>query len=183
MAAWPVMGTRSQRTSTVDSKATASLASSDDHGIKILSWGQFKSVFHATLNDKGQVGSILGGIDPKYLNPNGRFGRAFYVAEEPDTALAERKYYGIDATHMIRFEMDVATIKVLDLTKLDVASKYSYVGGPISSDTQALGTKARKAGYNVIRYYSERDHGKINDAIIEDYNIILRPRIVTPVGI
>lgn len=49
------------------------------------------SAFHATLNDKSQVSSILNGIDPKYLNPNSRFGKAFYVSEDAGTALAEMK--------------------------------------------------------------------------------------------
>lgn len=179
MAAWSVMGTSRQRTSAVDSETVVSLASTDDHGVKMLPWGLTQSVFHATRNDRGQVGSILNGIDPKYLNPNGRFGKAFYVSEEPDTALAEMRHYGIEPTHMIRFEMEIVVVKALDLTRLDMASKYGYTGGPISLDTLALGAIAQKDGYNVIRYYSVRDTGKINDAIIDDYNDILRPRIVT----
>ena len=72
-------------------------------------------------------------------------------------------------------------MKVLDLTDPNVAAKYGYTGGPITSETQAIGAAARRDGFNVIRFYSERDIGKINNAVLEDFNEILKPQIVTPV--
>ncbi len=139
------------------------------------------SAFYATLNNKSQVSSILNGIDPKYLNPNSRFGKAFYVSEDAETALAEMKHYGIQPTHVIRFLMNHSAMSVLDLTEPDVAAKYDYVGGAISSVTQAIGAAARRDGYNVVHFHSERAAGKSNHAILEDYNQILKPQIVTPV--
>jgi len=160
---------------------TFSLALHHDDGVKILSRGRGSDAFHATPNDRNQISSILKGIDPKYLNPDSRFGKAFYVAEEPGTTLAELMHHGIHPTHAIRFSMNSDAMRVLDLTNPNVAAKYGYTGGPITSQTQAIGGAARRDGFNVIRFYSERDIGKINNAVLEDFNEILKPQIVTPV--
>ncbi|MBA5607396.1 DUF4150 domain-containing protein [Duganella sp. FT3S] len=166
------------------SLVTPTVLSASD-GIKVVSGGAIdvakaKDVYHATSGAK-QADSILKGIDPKYLNPNSRFGKAFYVAEEPETALAEMAHYGIDPTTGIRFSMDSGAMKVLDLTNPKIAAKYGYKGGPISSDTQAIGVKARAEGFNVIRFNSERAMGGVNNAVLESYNEILKPQIVTQI--
>ena len=54
---------------------------SDEIGSKVV-------VRHAVTN-KAAVQSIIDAINPKFFNPNSRFGRAFYVTERGETAVAE----------------------------------------------------------------------------------------------
>src|SRR5690606_10213018 len=96
------------------------------------------NVFHATTS-ANQTQSVLRGIDPKYLNPDSRFGPAFYVARNPETALAELTHHGASSTHGIRFALDESKMRVLDLTDSATARAWNYSGGPISSSTQAIG--------------------------------------------
>ncbi|MCU7647287.1 RES family NAD+ phosphorylase [Pseudomonas aestus] len=124
---------------------------------------------------------MLSGIDPKYLNPNSRFGAAFYVGESPSTPLAEMAHHGVKPTHGIRFNVDASKAKVLDLTDPAVAKEWGYNGGPITSKTQQIGMDAKDQGYNVIRFGSERDPGGVNQAVLDNFNEILTPQIVTPV--
>lgn len=69
----------------------------------------------------GAAQSVLNGIEPKFLNPNARFGRAFYVAELAETALAELAHHGAQATQGIRFKIDYSAARILDLTDLATA--------------------------------------------------------------
>jgi RHS repeat-associated protein len=141
---------------------------------------QSSSVWHATTNSRATEG-VLGGIDPAFLNPNSRFGPAFYVAENPSTTLAELSHHGVVASHGIRFEVNREAMKVLDLTDPKVAKKWGYNGGPISSGTQSIGERAQGSGFNVVRFYSERHEEGVNNAILDDFNVILKPVMVTPV--
>lgn len=136
------------------------------------------SAFHAT--SKNTIAqSVIDGIDPKFLNPNSRFGAAFYVAEEPGTALAEMAHHGVATSHGIRFEVNSSAVKMLDLTDPRIANEWGYRGGPISSATKSIGDNARSAGYNAIRFSSERAPGS-NLAILDDFNEILKPRMISP---
>jgi hypothetical protein len=135
-------------------------------------------VFHATTSSNAAQG-VLNGIDPKFLNPNTRFGRAFYTAEKPETALAELAHHGATPTHGIRYSIDVSKVRVLDLTDPHVAAKFGYGGGPITPQTQAIGARALEQGYSVIRFPSLRGEGN-NLAILKDFNTILKPQMVSP---
>lgn len=119
-------------------------------------------------------------IDPKYLNPNARFGRAFYVAENAGTTLAELAHHGAKGTHGIRFSLNSKAAKILDLTDPAIAKAWGYTGGPISSATQSIGTRARAAGYNVIRFNSLRGKGA-NLAILDHFKELLRAQMISPV--
>ena len=154
-------------------------ASVSNDGVKITS-GTSKDAFHATSTSK-LAASVLKGIDKEYLNARSRFGKAFHVAEEPETAIAEMLHHGIDPTTGIRFKMNASAMKVLDLTDSKIAESYGYKGGPITDKTRAIGEAALKNGYNVIRYRSERNPTGINNAVISDFNEILKPQIVTPI--
>ena len=68
----------------------------------------------------------------------------------------------------------------MDLTDPDTAKAWNYNGGPISSTTQEIGVKASEQGFNVIRYYSERDFGGINNAILDNFDGLLTPQFVSP---
>jgi len=138
------------------------------------------NVWHATTNP-GAAHGVLSGIDPKFLNPNSRFGAAFYVAERPGTTLAELAHHGATPTTGIRFTLDRGAMNTLDLTNPSTAEAWNYGGGPISSTTQAIGQKARAQGFNTIRFYSERAPGSVNLAILDNFNEILKPAMVTPV--
>jgi filamentous hemagglutinin len=89
-------------------------------------------------------------------------------------------HYGADPSTGIRFEVNQSAMNVLDLTNADTAASWGYAGGPIKSATQQLGSDAAAAGYNAIRYYSERAIEGTNLAVLGDFNSILKPVMVTP---
>jgi RHS repeat-associated protein len=144
------------------------------------SGGGGTDVFHATTSP-GAAQGVANGINPARLNPNSRFGRAFYAAEGPDTALAEMAHHGASPTHGVRFSLNTSNARVLDLADPNVASAWGYSGGPISSATQAIGPKAAGAGFNAIRYPSLRGGG-MNWAILDDFDDLLVPQMITPTG-
>lgn len=139
-----------------------------------------QSVWHATTSEAATHG-VLKGVDPAFLNPKSRFGKAFYVAEQPGTTLDELAHHGANATQGIRYELNPEAMKVLDLTKPEVAAAWGYKGGPITPATQSIGIKAQEQGFNVIRFYSERSPGGVNNAVLDDFDQILKPVFVTPV--
>ncbi len=51
------------------------------------------SVQHAVGN-ANQAQSVLDGINPKYFNPESRFGGGFYVGTDADTIVAELSEHG-----------------------------------------------------------------------------------------
>ncbi|MGH3806756.1 MAG: DUF6531 domain-containing protein [Pseudonocardiaceae bacterium] len=138
------------------------------------------NLYHAATSPAGAQG-VANGINHRMLDPNSRFGRALYTAEVPDTALAEIAHHGASSTHGIRFSFEMSKAHTLDLTDPGVASAWSYSGGAISSGTQAVGQKAVDAGYNAIRFNSERGAGA-NWAILKDFDKLLTPRMITPIG-
>ena len=82
---------------------------------------------------------------------------------------------------MIRFDLKVGKAKVLDLTNPKIASKWGYK--PNISDytnPQAIALKARKAGYDVIKFKSFRAGGA-NYAVIDNFKKLLSPQNVSPV--
>jgi hypothetical protein len=137
-------------------------------------------VWHSS-DEASKIQGVLGGIDPKYLNSESRFGKAFYVGEQPETTVAELAHHGMDAKYSIRFELNQDAMNVLDLTDPSIANAWNYKGGPITSETQALGLKAQEQGFNLIRFYSERTNGGVNNAVLDNFNEILKPLNVSPV--
>lgn len=75
--------------------------------------------------------------------------------------------------------MNAAAARLLDLTNPDIAREWGYVRSDHYTKTQAIGTKALKAGYNVIRFSSERGMGA-NLAVLSDFGKILVPQMVVP---
>ena len=63
--------------------------------------GGASDVSHATTSSRATQG-VLDGINPDFLNGQSRFGKAFYVAEKPQTALAELAHHNATPTHGIR---------------------------------------------------------------------------------
>lgn len=137
------------------------------------------AVWHTT-SSVGAAAGVLQGIDPRFLNPNSRFGAAFYVAEQPGTTLAELAHHGATASTGIRFSIDRNAAQMLDFTNPAVADAWDYHGGPITPETQALAETAMRQGYNAIRFPSERALGGVNIAVLDNHNQILRPEMVAP---
>lgn len=109
-----------------------------------------------------------------------RFGKAFYVSVEGETAVAEVAASGKIPAQVIRFDFNASAAKVLDLTDPTVAAKWGYIRGPVTAETRAIGPKAIQAGYDAIKFPSERGAGA-NFAILRDFNAILTPKMVAPV--
>ena len=90
-------------------------------------------------------------------------------------------HHGVKATHGIRYKVNLKKAKVLDLSDPKIAAKYGYKGGPISSQTQMIGARALDEGYNVIKFNSLRGKG-VNYAVLDDFNELLTPKMITPTG-
>lgn len=138
------------------------------------------SVQHA-VGSANQAQSVLDGINPKYFNPESRFGGGFYVGADADTIVAELAEHGNTAKYAISYDMNLSGQKVLDLTNPQIASEWGYVQNLTSTKAcQNIGELARTKGYNVIKFQSYRGDG-INYVIYNNFEDILSPRNVTPV--
>ena len=84
------------------------------------------SVQHA-VGSANQAQSVLEGINPKYFNPERRFGGGFYVGTDFDTIVAELSEHGNTAKYAISYDMNLNGQKVLDLTNPQIASEWGYV--------------------------------------------------------
>lgn len=136
------------------------------------------SLFHTTTSPIAAQSILDRGIDPNFLNPNSRFGAAFYVAEGPGTNFAELAHDSATPSQILRMNFDSSKASILVLTDPAIARAYNYTGGPISSLTQQIGVDARQQGFDVIRFYSERDSGGINNAVLANFNDLLTPHLV-----
>jgi hypothetical protein len=134
---------------------------------------------YSARTSPGVTQKVLDGIDPKLFNEEARFGKAFYVAEKGDTAIREVAHHGNEATHIIRYELDVSKAKVLDLSDPRVAKKWSYRADEGYEESKVIAEKAKQDGYNVIKYKSLRGEGN-NYAVVNDFEELLKPEMVTP---
>ncbi|SHO58962.1 hypothetical protein [Vibrio quintilis] len=139
---------------------------------------QVNTAYHAT-NGAGVAQNILDGINPKFLNPDSRFGKAFYIGDSANTVTKELAHHNADSTHAIRYTINNEQAKVLDLTDPQVAKEWGYAGGEITDQTKLIGQKAQEQGFNVIKFNSERSDG-VNLAVIGDFKEVLTPEIVVP---
>jgi RHS repeat-associated protein len=126
--------------------------------------------------------SVLDNIDPTKFKANTRFGPAFYVSEEGETAVAEVGNRGATASQVIRYNLDLSGANVLDLCDATTASRWGYTGGNDYSASQAIANRARAVGFNVIKYPSLRGLGN-NYAIFNDFDELLDPQMVSPVHV
>ncbi|CAN5274047.1 hypothetical protein BH10PSE19_BH10PSE19_09650 [soil metagenome] len=136
------------------------------------------NVFHTVTTTRSAQG-VLDRIDPIFFNPKSRFGEAFYVSEIPDTTLAELSHHGLTGVDTLRFAFNSKSAEILDLSNPAVAKAWGYKGGEVTPFTQSLGSQAKAAGFNVVRYSSERGFGS-NLAILNDFNKLLEPKMVVP---
>ena len=138
------------------------------------------SVQHA-VGSANQAQSVLEGINPKYFNPERRFGGGFYVGTDFDTIVAELSEHGNTAKYAISYDMNLNGQKVLDLTNPQIASEWGYVQNLTSTKAcQNIGEISRTKEYNAIKFQSYRGDG-INYVIYNNYENILSPRNVMPI--
>jgi RHS repeat-associated protein len=79
-------------------------------------------VFNAR-SSQSAADSVARRIDPLRFSPNTRFGRALYVAERRETAIAELQFRGAQASHVLEFRFDTARARILDLSDPAVARR------------------------------------------------------------
>jgi len=135
-------------------------------------------VFH-TVTSPGAGQGILDGIDPEFLNPRSRFGKALYLSEIPETTLAELAHHNAVGTQTIKYLFDAQSAKILDLTNPRIAQIWGYDRGLITAFSKSVGFRAQRAGFDVIRYPSERGLGA-NLAVLNNFETLLKPQIIVP---
>ncbi|MCO6452041.1 MAG: RES domain-containing protein [Caldilineales bacterium] len=126
--------------------------------------------------------SVLERINSVRFDPASRFGKAFYVAENGQTAVDEVTAHGNRASYVIRYSLDLSKARVLDLTNPSAAKAWGYTRDVNAySEHQALAQRALTQGYNVIKYQSYRGTGS-NYALLEnfDFNSWLTPLMISP---
>ena len=171
---------------TADAAKTADTAKTAD-GLEVKggTGGSSDTVaYHSVGGEKSEkkIQSVLDGIDISYTSPDSRFGQGFYVAADGNTTVAELAYHGTDATYSIRYDMNLEGQRVLDLTDPAVANEWGYLQGKSSLlECQNIAGKALDEGYSVIKVQSYRDRG-INYVIYDNFDEILQPQMVTPIG-
>jgi RHS repeat-associated protein len=134
-------------------------------------------VRHAT----GNAIDLLKGIDPGRFDPGGRWGAAFYASEDGATAVAEASTKGRVPTHVVRYELNLTGQRVLDLTQASTAAEWGYAPSASIEACQAIAGKAADEGFTVIRCYSVQVPGTVNYAILDNFNEILSPMMVSPI--
>jgi hypothetical protein len=137
-----------------------------------------KTVYH-TVTSPSHAHGILKGIDPAFLNPNSRFGKAFYTSDDAGTTLWELFHHNAPSTHTLRFDLNISKAKILDLGDPAIAKAWGYTGGPISDATKAIGPRAISAGFNVIKVPSLRGPGT-NFGILTNFDDLLIPKGIVP---
>jgi RHS repeat-associated protein len=157
--------------------ATASQLEEDATAISAAEETGLTSLYSARTS-AGVTQSVIDGIDPSRFNPNARFGKAFYLAEEGGTSVLEVASHGGEAKFVIRFEFDLSGAKVLDLTNVDTAASVGYRG--TYGTGQSVAEWAAAAGYNAILYPSAQGPGN-NYAVLGDFDTLLAPVFVAPV--
>ena len=138
-----------------------------------------KSTAFHSVTSPGAGQGVLNGINPKFLNPDSRFGKAFYISDDAGTTLAELAHHGATGSHTIRYNLNLSKARVLDFTDPSVAKAWGYSGGNITPATQALGTQAIDAGYNVIKFPSLRGSGT-NFGVLSNFDDLLSPQMIVP---
>jgi len=140
-----------------------------------------QAVRHATISDDA-ARSIMTRIEPQFLNPKSRFGRAFYVAQDAGTAIVEAKAGNKEATHMVWFDLDIGSAKVLDLTDSATAEAWGYVHDAAAEEMhRSIGQRALESGYDVIKFESFQVPGTNNYAVLQRFEDLLIPLAAAPV--
>ena len=141
--------------------------------------GTETTLYHSVTSARNGQG-VLNGINPEFLKPDNRFGKALYLAENPNTTLAELTNHNSIGVNTIRYVFNSEAARVLDLTKQPLAKILGYSKGAPYEIAQPLAQRAQQSGFNVIRYPSARALGA-NIAVLNNFDRILTPQMIVPV--
>ncbi len=147
-------------------------------GVDAIDSGTQKTIYH-TVGSPGAGQGVLSGINPNFLNPDSRFGKAFYISDDAGTTLAELAHHGVKGSHTIRYNLNLSKANVLDFTNPSVAKAWGYTGGNISPATREIGERAIDAGFDVIKYPSLRGAGT-NYGVLSNFDKLLSPQMISP---
>lgn len=138
-------------------------------------------VKHAVTSE-GAANSVVKGIDPKYFNPQSRFGGGFYVGNDKGTIVRELEYHGGVATNYVEFEMNLTNHKVLDLTNSTVQMQWGFTPGVTGEQAcREIASRAIGQGYSAIKVGSYRGSG-INYVIYNNFEQILKVKGMYPIN-
>jgi RHS repeat-associated protein len=123
------------------------------------------NLYHATTSsDFTDALGVIGikAINPLMLNSGSRFGKALYVAEDPNTAIIEN---GAPALTVLKFSMNKLA-RILDLTNPAITKEMGYNSGMSHERTQQLMQSWDLKGVDAIRFPSEKNPGGVNYAVL-----------------
>jgi hypothetical protein len=129
------------------------------------------ALFHSTAR-AGAAENILKGIDPKFFNPNSRFGGAFYTATSPATTVAELAHHGASRVATIQYTLGPGS-RFLNLTSPVGRLGTRYI-------PKVLSRYARLTNKNGIVAHSLRLEGGVNVVILEDFSMLLNGTLIYP---
>ena len=121
------------------------------------------SLFHSTSR-AGAAENILKGINPKFFNPEARFGGAFYTATRPSTTVAELAHHGATNVNTLKYTLGAGG-RFLNLTS--PIGKFGTRYTP-----KLLARYARFTNKNAIIAYSLRMKGGVNVIVLQDFSIL-----------
>jgi hypothetical protein len=133
--------------------------------------GEGAALFHSTAR-AGAAENILKGIDPKFFNPNSRFGGAFYTATKPGTTVAELAHHGASRVATIQYSLGPGG-RFLNLTSPVGRLGTRYM-------PKVMSRYARLTKKNGIVAHSLRLEGGVNVVILEDFTMLKNGTIVYP---
>ncbi|RLJ21955.1 hypothetical protein DJ030_02990 [bacterium endosymbiont of Escarpia laminata] len=134
-----------------------------------------RNIYHATSSAKN-IDYVLKKIDiSKSLPEKNRFGSGFYLAGSAKTSFKE---VGPSSKYTIRYNLDVSKAKILDLTNKNIAKKWNYKSDYDSS--QRIAKQAKKQGYEVIQYRSEKASTDTNYVILKNSDKFIKAEGVAP---
>lgn len=138
-----------------------------------------RNVFHATSSSKN-IDHVLKKIDISKSHPTkNRFGSGFYLAGSAKTSFKE---VGPASKYTIRYNLDISKAKILDLTNKNIAKKWNYKGDSTSdyASSQRIAKQAKKQGYEVIQYRSEKASADTNYVILKNPDKFIKAEGVAP---
>lgn len=137
-----------------------------------------RNIYHATSSAKN-IDNVLKKIDISPRQKENRFGSGFYLAGSPKTSFKE---VGPSSKYTIRYNLDISKAKILDLTNKNIAKKWNYKGDSTSdyASSQRIAKQAKKQGYEVIQYRSEKASADTNYVILKNPDKFIKAEGVAP---
>ena len=141
--------------------------------------GGTETTFYHSVTSASNGQGVLNGIDRRFFNIDSRFGKGFYLSANPDTTLAELASHNSTAVNTIRYDFNVKSARVLDLTLSPLAESLGYSKNVSYETAKPIAQSAIKAGFNAIRYPSAQGLGA-NIAVFNNFEKLLTPKMIVP---